>query len=155
MFAARFVSRRFVTEVTLCIFSTAVFFIVLGMLYRSFWHVDIIVGSINDPAGTAQLMRELEALDIDYRVQKDGTVVIDGNERSGLLESGIAPQSFRVQPHLLEQTLLVVLLSLSLLSALYTGRKIMPKPEAPRAAEVQADPPPVVQMPAAAAVPMA
>ncbi|MEJ2468698.1 MAG: hypothetical protein P8Y51_06455, partial [Campylobacterales bacterium] len=108
--AARFSSRSLNRFLAFFVLLTALFFLLLGMLYRSFSHVDVVIASIDDPAGTVQIMERLEAFDADYRVQKDGSILVDGGDVTRLMAQGVAFPDVRMETHRLAQAGLVLLL---------------------------------------------
>ena len=117
--AVRFASRPLSKPLALFVLLAVVFFLLLGMLYRSFSHVDVVVASIDDPAGTAQLMQRLEAFDADYRVQQDGSILVDGGDIARLIRQGVTFSDVRMQTHRFAQGAMLLLLLATAVSMLY------------------------------------
>lgn len=117
--AVRFASRPFSKPLALFVLLVAVSLLLLGMLYRSFSHVDVVVASIDDPAGTAQLMQRLESFDADYRVQKDGSILVDGGDMARLIRQGVTFSDVRMQTHRFAQGAMLLLLLATAVSMLY------------------------------------
>ncbi|WP_345972382.1 hypothetical protein [Sulfurimonas diazotrophicus] len=84
-----------------------------GMLYRTFIHTEIAIGSIADPVGTARLIERLELLDADYRVQKDGSILVDESDAARLQRQGLSLGEARPQPDRAAQGGMLLLLFLT------------------------------------------
>ena len=97
----------------------------LGLYYRASTHDDIAVVSAGGTAGTTVLMQKLEGLDVDYRLRKDGTILIDSADKPLLVQAGVAFSASREKPRLLVQTLLALLALLSGLLAIAVGRGVV------------------------------
>jgi len=97
--------------------------LLFGMLYRSFTHTDIAIGSIADPLGTARLIERLELLDADYRVQKDGSILVDESDAARLERQGLALGEARPQPDRPVQGVLLLLLLAAGTLLLSAGRR--------------------------------
>jgi len=87
--AKRFASfcppRRFAALVLL----TGLFLVSLGLFYRSLLQTDIIVTPANGTEGAASLMQQLDNLDVDYRLRRDGTLQIDSVDADMLVQAGM------------------------------------------------------------------
>jgi hypothetical protein len=122
--AVRFSSRSFPVRVALFAFLIAAFFIFLGLFSRAFIHYDVAIASINDPTGTARLMQELERLDADYRIRKDGSILIDNADTQRLRHEGIVFADVPVGLYRLPQILTALLSAVTAILIFFVGRNI-------------------------------
>jgi len=108
--AARLPSRLFARPFLLFALLIFIFFLILGMLYRAFSQVDLVIDPVDDPAGTALLVERLERLDADYRIRDDGTVLIDGGDAARLMQAGLLLTAVRMEHHRTAQAVLLLFL---------------------------------------------
>jgi len=122
--AAGFPSRSLTVRLGLFALLFAAFLLLLGMLYRSVSQNEVAVASMDDSAETARLIQQLESLDADYRIRKDGTVLVDGSDAARLAEAGVSFEETRVQKQWEAQGILLVLLIVSAMLSFYVARGI-------------------------------
>lgn len=87
-----------VTAFTLCTF----------LFFRSFWQYEIDLATLQKLTGSAILLQQLDSLDIDYRIGKDGTVKVSSRDRERLAEAGIKPMNVQPLPSRIYQAALLV-----------------------------------------------
>ncbi|MHC3995152.1 hypothetical protein ACXWTF_10015 [Thiomicrolovo sp. ZZH C-3] len=133
------------------------FLLLAGMLYRTLVHTDIAIGSIADPVGTGRLIERLELLDADYRVQKDGSILVNEHDAARLQRQGLPLGQARPQPDRAAQGGLILLLlatsgalalALRRLAALL--RSMQPRPSAARPVDETPPVPTSSEIPSAA-----
>ncbi len=83
------------------------------------------IGSINDPDGRAQLIEQMELFDADYRVQKDGSILVDASDAARLERQGLFLGEARSQPDRLTQGVLLLLLLTTAGTFLYAMRRFV------------------------------
>ena len=110
--AMRLLSRPLPRQFVLLALLIAVLLLCLGLAYRTFAHADVAV--TGDPAATVELMQQLDGLDVDYRLRKDGTLLVDDTDAALLQQAGVPFSEIRKEPQKLAGTL-------SLLSVLFSG----------------------------------
>jgi hypothetical protein len=130
--AERFVSRPLSRQAMLLAFWTVLFLLSLGLLYRALVHVDVAVVPRGDPSSAVALMQQLDGLDVDYRLRKDGTILVDSTEASLLMQTGIPFADARSEPPWLSTVFPIALMLLSGIAALYAGRGIFRRPQKTR-----------------------
>ena len=110
--AMRLLSRPLPRQLALLTLLIAVLLLCLGLAYRTFAHADVAV--TGDPAATVELMQQLDGLDVDYRLRKDGTLLVDDTDAALLQQAGVPFSEIRKAPQKLAE-------ALSLLSVLFSG----------------------------------
>lgn len=118
--AMRLLSRPLPLQVALLLLLIAVLLLCLGLTYRMFVHADVAVTG-GSPAETVGLMQQLDGLDVDYRLRKDGTLLVDDTDAPLLLQAGISVSETRQEPQRLRGALLLLALLASGFAALYVG----------------------------------
>lgn len=130
------------------------FLLLSGMLYRSLMHMEMAIGSIADPAMTGRLIERLELLDADYRVRKDGRILVDEGDAARLQRQGLALGEVRPQPDRRAQALLILLLLATAGAVASVARRVarllQPSNPAPAVTEPHAGTPTAPQLPVTA-----
>ena len=66
----------------------ALFLLCIGFLYRAVSRTEVVVVPPDGPAGAAVVMQQLDRLDADYRLRKDGRIAVDGADAALLMQGG-------------------------------------------------------------------
>lgn len=124
-FSARLSSRTLNTQLAVMALLFAAFFLLLAMLYRSFVQYNVAIASIDDPVGTAGLMQMLERYDADYRVRKDGSVIVARRDAERLAAEGLSVPEARAESQWGMRTLLLFLMAVVVTFIVVLGKKYL------------------------------
>ena len=119
--ATRLLSRPLPRQLVLLAFLVAAILLFLGLAYRTFVHVDVAVAPGGGLSATAGLMQQLDSLDVDYRLRKDGTILVDNTDAALLVQAGVPVAETRQEPHRLTTALLLFSMLVSGIAAVYVG----------------------------------
>lgn len=101
----------------------SVFTLAAALLARSFRHYDVAVASLDESAKSGMLLQQLDRLDVQYHVRKDGRVLVPSTEMDRLQRADVQMDDVRSAPPRVYQLLLILLLAGVALALFFAGRK--------------------------------
>ena len=121
---ARILSRTLPKRFALLTFLLITTLLFFGLAYRAFVHVDVAVSAGSDAAAAVGLMQQLDSLDVDYRLRKDGTILVDDADSALLAEAGVPVTETTPAPNYLRIAGLMLALLLSGMAAITVAMQL-------------------------------